>query len=655
MNQELLFFRERLVPFALAQRGGIVIDDADIFGELRGSLHAADDEDAWAKLCAWVDTFSPRSSGAATDRFIDYAADLLRSRPTMQRWCPTAWLAWPNPFVRLATHFVVTSLDELRVVLGTRDVRVEVLLIGHTVPHRAALELLLGHTAHLRALELTSSLTAEPSTTNALLDVLARLDPSNPLEVLRVSWGWEESLSSLLEADTIASLRAFHFNVSGAPVEVCQRALDVSLGSARVRALSLDVSVFGAREQLSLSTREGSLAQEAFELDLLRWTGDSPHSVLSVGDAEMALSLRLTSCVVTIEALHALNQACDGTLVGVTLDACALVHTLPEGPSLMDALTGMKHGYKLRAYDSMLDGAPMETMFRRCVMHESVSEVLDRTRLEELLEHIELDAEPWRLHFELSSAPEARVALLADDGRLVVDSDHGAMTIGRDERRNLVLRDEDVSRLHALIEPELGQSVLVQVHDLSSVGTRVHGRYGSQLACHMDILEVGTRFVRVLRAPRHVLERLRTTHAPYHRVRSYEHVLIDLENLRILRLNHTVHTLGRSAESDFVFPREWVSREHAQLVRAGKSFRVRDMDSKAGTSVNGRSAVCMEDDLRDLSIISLGKTPLLYCKRRERGALMEHFGREKTRPYLDSVSGAEASSCIEPDFLDTEQ
>ena len=54
-----------------------------------------------------------------------------------------------------------------------------------------------------------------------------------------------------------------------------------------------------------------------------------------------------------------------------------------------------------------------------------------------------------------------------------------------------------------------------------------------------------------------------------------------------ITLDQQVSVLGGSPSADVFIDNSFVSRQHAQIVREGDGFRLRDLDSKIGTFVNG--------------------------------------------------------------------
>ena len=76
------------------------------------------------------------------------------------------------------------------------------------------------------------------------------------------------------------------------------------------------------------------------------------------------------------------------------------------------------------------------------------------------------------------------------------------------------------------------------------------------------------------------------------------------------QLDDAVHTLGRTQANSIRLHDTEVSREHAELVRQGDGYRVRDLGSSNGTFVNGRQV--SDQVLRTGDQMQLGRSLLLY-------------------------------------------
>jgi serine phosphatase RsbU (regulator of sigma subunit) len=82
--------------------------------------------------------------------------------------------------------------------------------------------------------------------------------------------------------------------------------------------------------------------------------------------------------------------------------------------------------------------------------------------------------------------------------------------------------------------------------------------------------------------------------------------ITDGGGVRTVPIVADLTTLGRKAESDIKLTGTDVSREHAEIVRQGDRFLVRDKASRFGTYVNG--APITEQELRSNDIIKVGQS-----------------------------------------------
>jgi DNA-binding winged helix-turn-helix (wHTH) protein len=60
-----------------------------------------------------------------------------------------------------------------------------------------------------------------------------------------------------------------------------------------------------------------------------------------------------------------------------------------------------------------------------------------------------------------------------------------------------------------------------------------------------------------------------------------------IPGVRVLRLDQPVCLLGAAPDSHIFVDNPYISRTHAQFVREGKRYRIRDLGSKNGTYING--------------------------------------------------------------------
>ena len=60
-----------------------------------------------------------------------------------------------------------------------------------------------------------------------------------------------------------------------------------------------------------------------------------------------------------------------------------------------------------------------------------------------------------------------------------------------------------------------------------------------------------------------------------------------IQGVRVIPLEQEVCMLGAAPDAEVFVDNPYISRMHAQIVREGDRFRIRDLDSKNGTFVNG--------------------------------------------------------------------
>jgi hypothetical protein len=81
----------------------------------------------------------------------------------------------------------------------------------------------------------------------------------------------------------------------------------------------------------------------------------------------------------------------------------------------------------------------------------------------------------------------ARLRLRLHDRELLIDEQHPAVTLGRGDDNDLIVRGHLVSRLHARIEISRGKFVLV---DQSTNGTFVHTATGEEAFVRRDSVQL---------------------------------------------------------------------------------------------------------------------------------------------------------------------
>lgn len=83
----------------------------------------------------------------------------------------------------------------------------------------------------------------------------------------------------------------------------------------------------------------------------------------------------------------------------------------------------------------------------------------------------------------------------------------------------------------------------------------------------------------------------------------------DGRESRVMLLKETV-VIGRSPEVDICIEAEWVSGQHATLLRDGDTFTIEDLGSSNGTYINYERI--SKERLSDNDLIFLGRTKILY-------------------------------------------
>ena len=79
-----------------------------------------------------------------------------------------------------------------------------------------------------------------------------------------------------------------------------------------------------------------------------------------------------------------------------------------------------------------------------------------------------------------------------------------------------------------------------------------------------------------------------------------------------ITLEKETSTIGRTPNNDIPIENLAVSRRHAEIVRVGSKFRLRDLKSSNGTFING--ARVTERDLEDGDSVLIGKHTLLFVE-----------------------------------------
>lgn len=209
------------------------------------------------------------------------------------------------------------------------------------------------------------------------------------------------------------------------------------------------------------------------------------------------------------------------------------------------------------------------------------------------------------------------------------------ITIGRGQTNDIVLQDSRVSRSHARFEfhPD-GEVVVV---DLGSTnGVRVNGvRLEQVKLAPGDVVFIGGSQITHVKASADDQDMtIIDTEADLDRTIAEAVLPVSLndtsqdrlvictpEKTWELELNDQVDSLsiGRSSNNSIVIEHPSVSRSHAQIVRDHRTFRLKDLGSSNGLSVNGQKVdeIVLDDGVS----VRLGYATLIY----KRGFSEEHL------------------------------
>ncbi len=112
--------------------------------------------------------------------------------------------------------------------------------------------------------------------------------------------------------------------------------------------------------------------------------------------------------------------------------------------------------------------------------------------------------------------------------------------------------------------------------------------------------------------------------------------------LRSIALHADRMTIGRRPYNQIALDDLTVSGEHAQILRVGDQWRIRDLQSRNGTLVNGR--LIAEEPLRDGDLIDIGVYRIKYFESPVARAPVEPDGCGPA--LVEVLNGAQAGSRI---------
>jgi len=178
-----------------------------------------------------------------------------------------------------------------------------------------------------------------------------------------------------------------------------------------------------------------------------------------------------------------------------------------------------------------------------------------------------------------------------------------AVSIGRGNKNDIVIRDGEVSREHCTL---LRENDEYEVQDLDSsngtfvAGQRVHGRWLLQSGMIIELADSVAFEYRNTADAAHVSTDPTLVRAP---TSAEEAVILQTNKLpspkyglmarqgpdkdRIYPLQKQVITIGRDLSNDIVIQDPEVSRHHVRLSQTKQGYSVEDLGSTNGTEVNG--------------------------------------------------------------------
>jgi EAL domain-containing protein (putative c-di-GMP-specific phosphodiesterase class I) len=112
----------------------------------------------------------------------------------------------------------------------------------------------------------------------------------------------------------------------------------------------------------------------------------------------------------------------------------------------------------------------------------------------------------------------------------------------------------------------------------------------------------------------------------------------------VIELDRFPFTVGRNETCDYQIASTRVSREHAELLRQGDTFRVRDLQSTNGTFLNGQR-ITGEAPLRDGDLLVIADVEFCFCNR------LQSAGRITVTQVMDAPPEDDSDTAIARDFV----
>lgn len=215
-----------------------------------------------------------------------------------------------------------------------------------------------------------------------------------------------------------------------------------------------------------------------------------------------------------------------------------------------------------------------------------------------------------------------KLVISDDEGKnTVVPFVRDEITIGRKEGNTIRLTERNVSRRHArlrrngerLVVEDLGSYNGVSVNG-ARIGAETELRAGDQVGIGDYLLAVQAEGLEVASdagmAPGQEIAASRTSIVPVPVPPPRLVMLFPPPGGAEFALTKNSIRIGRAEHLDVVIQHRSMSREHAEVVRDGDSFTIRDLGSANGVRVNGKEVERAR--LKPADVIELGQVRLTY-------------------------------------------
>lgn len=193
---------------------------------------------------------------------------------------------------------------------------------------------------------------------------------------------------------------------------------------------------------------------------------------------------------------------------------------------------------------------------------------------------------------------------------LEIPLEEDVMTIGRGRKNNIIVQDNEVSRVHCRLVRVLDD---YEIHDLKSTnGTFVNGQKldeGGWLLSGRSLVELGDSItfeyiptdIATGTAPPMPAVTDATPPPPFYLVIQQK----SLNQPEIYLLDRLTLTIGRDVDNDIVLQEPEVSRHHMRLVLTQDGYTIEDLNTMNGTHLNKRQ-LTQQRNLRSSDLITVG-------------------------------------------------